>query len=103
MIQSRRRPSFTPKSLKRLRVLRQLIRKKFQRHVATELHVFSLVNHTHAAATQPAKNPVMGECLAFGLGRSSHWRGCLGEAGGGSTAMRSGTEVSEEIAADCWN
>ena len=51
--------------------------------MATQLNVFRLINHPHSPAANFAQNAVMGEGFPHGLGRSSHWRECYGEAGRG--------------------
>ncbi len=59
MIQCGSRASLAPKSLERLRLLFQFLRKKFQRHAAAELCVLGLVNDTHPTAAQLVKDAVM--------------------------------------------
>jgi hypothetical protein len=53
--------------------------------MATKLQVFRFIHHTHAPAADLAEEAVVGDG-PHGLGRSSHWRECYGEAGRGSTS-----------------
>ena len=52
MIQCRGGFRFALETAKRLRIFGHIVRQKFQRHETAELHIFSLVNHTHAATTE---------------------------------------------------
>jgi hypothetical protein len=67
VIQRRGRASFATKSLERLRLLFQFLRKEFQRHAAAEFRVLGLVDDAHPAAAQFAEDTVMRN------GFSGHW------------------------------
>jgi hypothetical protein len=43
---------FAAKSFDGLRVLRNIVRKEFQRHVPAKTRVLGLVNHAHSSAAQ---------------------------------------------------
>jgi hypothetical protein len=58
----------------------EFVGKELQGDMATELEVFSLVDHTHAPAADLAEDAVMGNRLPHGLGRSGHCRECYGDA-----------------------
>jgi len=62
------------KTAEGLWVVGKFVGKELQGDVAAELQVFGLVNHTHAAATDLAKDAVMGNGLPHRLGGSGHCR-----------------------------
>src|ERR1700746_2326250 len=59
-------------------VVGEFVGQELQGDVATELEVFSFVDHTHAPAPDLAEDAVMGDCFPHGFGRSGHWRECYG-------------------------
>jgi hypothetical protein len=56
----------------------KFVGKKLQGDVATELQVFSFVDHTHAPTADFAQDAVMGNRLPHGFGRSGHYLDMLG-------------------------
>src|SRR5260370_23744248 len=64
VIQRRRSERFTAKSLHRLRIVGQIVRKKFQRNVAFQAQVLRLVHNSHAAGAQLFKYAIVGKSLA---------------------------------------
>src|ERR1700674_3298976 len=62
---------FAAEALQRQMVLRHLIGQEFQSDEAAQIGVFSLVNHTHAAATDLLHNAIVRDCLA------DHWQRIL--------------------------
>ena len=67
---------FPPKTLQRLRVVGEFVRKKLQSDMTAQLEVFCLIHHTHAPAPDLAEYAVMGNRLPHGLGGRGHWREC---------------------------
>ena len=59
MIQRGCGAGFAAEALDGLRVLRNIVRKKFERHIAAEARVFGFVNHAHSAAAQFFEHGVM--------------------------------------------
>jgi len=51
-------------SLERLGVVRQLVGQQLEGHATLEAHVLRLVDDAHAAAAEPAQDPVVGQRLA---------------------------------------
>ena len=51
MVQSRGGARLAPESLQRMPLAGKIFGQKFQRHETAKFHVFSLVDHTHAATT----------------------------------------------------
>jgi hypothetical protein len=64
VIQRRGGLRFTLETAKGLRVLCNLIGQELQGHEAVEFHILSLVDHTHAPATELLNDAVMGNDLA---------------------------------------
>ena len=64
MIQRGCRLRFALKAAEYLRIFGDIVRQKLQRHKAAELQILSLVNHTHAAATEFFDDPVVRNSLA---------------------------------------
>jgi len=64
MIQCGSRSRLASKTLKRLRIVRQFLRKKLQGDVAAKLEVFGLVHHAHATAAEFFQNAVVANGLA---------------------------------------
>ena len=64
MVQGACRARLALESFERLRIARQLVRKKFQRHVAAKLGVFGFVNDTHTTAAEFLQNPIVGNGFA---------------------------------------
>ena len=60
MVQRRSRSGLTLKALQRRRIFFQLTRQEFQRDMAAQAEVFSLVNHTHATAAKLVQDAVVG-------------------------------------------
>ncbi len=50
----------------------EVVGKKLQGDVATELQVLRFIHHTHPAAADPAEDAVMGHRLTDGLGGRGH-------------------------------
>ncbi len=67
-----KRPGFPLKTFQRLRILRDIVGQKFQRDEAAKLGVLSLVDHTHAAATELLDDAVVRDGLA------DHAQACYG-------------------------
>src|SRR5215475_7159758 len=59
MVQSRGRFCFALETFQRLRILGQVVWKKFQRDETAKTGVFGFMDHAHSAAAQLFKNPVM--------------------------------------------
>ena len=76
MIQCRGGLGFALKTAECLRVFGYLVGQELEGDVATEFEVFRLIHDAHTPTADPAEDPVMGDCLTHGLGRSSHWREC---------------------------
>jgi hypothetical protein len=55
---------FALKAAERLRVFGYIVGQKLERHKATEFHILSLVDHTHAAAAEFLDNAVVRDGLA---------------------------------------
>ncbi len=55
---------FALEALERLRVVRHIIRQKFQRNGAIQARVLSLVHHAHAAATEFFDDAIVRDCAA---------------------------------------
>jgi hypothetical protein len=70
MVKGRGGPGLTLKTLQRLAISRKFFGQEFQGYTATQLHIFGLIHHTHAATAQLSQNPVMGD------GSADHVRGC---------------------------
>ena len=64
VIQSRRRASFSLESFQGQRIMRQVVRKKFQGNEAAPPSVFDLIDHTHTAATELLHDTEMGRLAA---------------------------------------
>ena len=64
MIQRGGRLRFALKAAENLRIFGYVVRQKLQRHKAAELQILSLVDHTHAAATELFDDPVVRNSLA---------------------------------------
>jgi hypothetical protein len=64
VIQGRSGACFAAKSLKRLSIPGNVIGQKLQGHKPAELRVFSLVDHSHAAAAEQGCDLVVGNSLA---------------------------------------
>src|SRR5580704_12028381 len=79
MVKRRRRPRLPPKTLQGLRIARKFLRQKFEGHETAKFRILSLVNHTHAAATELLDNAVVRDGLADHLvpfeSASSYGRG----------------------------
>ena len=54
----------SPELLERLRVTLKFFVEEFESDVASEVDVLGFIHHAHAAAAEPADDPVMGDCLA---------------------------------------
>src|SRR6516225_712579 len=63
VVQRRSRPRFPQKTFERLRIAMLVFRQELQRHAPAELAILGLINHTHAAAAQLAKDSVMPDRL----------------------------------------
>jgi hypothetical protein len=75
MIESRSGPGFAPEAFECLRVMREFIGQKFQRHMTPEAEVFGLVNNTHPPAAEFLQNGVVRDGLAnHECRRYSWWR-----------------------------
>ena len=74
VIQRRRSARFAPKSLDRLRVLRNIVGKEFQRHVPAKPRVLGLVNHAHPSAAQFFEHGIVGNCATYIRGSVRHRR-----------------------------
>ena len=72
MVQRGRSLGFPLETAKGLGVVGEFVGEELQGDVATELHVFRLVDHTHAPAADPAEDAVMGDRLTHGLRRRGH-------------------------------
>src|SRR6202034_1248927 len=72
MIQCRSCFRFSLKSSQRLRLFGYIIRQELERDKAVQAEVFSLVDHTHPAATELFDDAVMRDGLA------NHWAEILG-------------------------
>src|SRR5271156_2956512 len=70
---------FTLETAKRLRIFRYVVRQELQRDKPAEFYVLSLVNHTHAAATEFFDDPVVRDGLTDegrGTGHAADIVGC---------------------------
>src|SRR5438552_3604090 len=83
MIQGGGSPRFPAEALQRRRIASQIVGQELQSDAAAEQHVFRLVDHTHPAAAQLAKQAVMRNRLAD----SAEWRRHP-QAGSDSAAQR---------------
>jgi len=66
----------SPKAFDSLRIVGKLFREEFQRHIAAELCVLGLIDHTHPTATKFLDNSVVGDRLAdkrVGVRHYSPW------------------------------
>ena len=59
MIQRRRRAGFQQKTIQRTLFAREVCGQEFERDLAAQREILRLVDDPHAAATQPACNPIM--------------------------------------------
>ena len=87
MVQRGRSLGFPLETAEGLRVVGEFVGKELQGDVATELEVFRLVNHAHSAASDPAEDAVMGNCLPYGLRGRGH---CVHMLGGGEGKVKRG-------------
>src|ERR1700729_1125008 len=78
MIKRRGRFCFALETAKRLRIPRHIVRQELQRHKAAELDIFSLVNHTHTAATESFHDAVVRDGAADQRLRIRHVAHILG-------------------------
>jgi hypothetical protein len=76
VVQGGRGFGFPLKTAEGLRVVGEFVGKELQGDMATELEVFRLIDHTHAAAPDLAEDAVMGNRLPYGLGGRGHWLTC---------------------------
>ena len=91
VIQSRCSTSLAAETFQRFCVLGDIIRKEFQGNKATELHVFGLVNNTHAAAAEFFQDAVVGDGLA------DHFEGESYVVGADKSMMRSKLVDQQEV------
>ncbi len=63
MIESGGRAGFAPEAFESLRVVGKLVGKELQGDEASELRVFSFVNHAHPAAAQPVHYAIVRDGL----------------------------------------
>src|ERR1700736_6183143 len=89
MVERRGGTRFSLETFHRSSVVRQLLRQELQGNAAAQLNVLSLIDHSHASATDYLEHSVMGDLLAnpvcgergkklgaaSGIGRHPHWRG----------------------------
>ncbi len=66
------------KTAESLCVVGEFVGKELKGNVATELQVFCLIHHAHAATADLAEYAVMGNRLPHGLGGRRHWEPILG-------------------------
>jgi len=66
MVQRGRGFGLSLESAESLCVVGEFVGQELQGDVATELEVFGLIHHTHAPATNPAEDAVMGNRLPHG-------------------------------------
>jgi len=75
MVQGARSLGLPLETAEGLCVVGEFVGKELQGDVATELEVFRLIHHSHAATADPAEDAVVGNCLPNGMGGRGHWLG----------------------------
>ena len=65
MIECRSGTGFALKTFEGLGIFGKLFRKKLQRHVAAEVHVFRFIHHTHAASADLPQDAIVRNDLAY--------------------------------------
>jgi hypothetical protein len=79
MIQRGGGARFAPESFDGLRVLRNVVREKFQRDVAAQARVLGFVDHAHSAAAEFIQDSVVGDIAAKHRGSVRHGRWILAQ------------------------
>ena len=65
MIERRRRPRLEPEALGRLRAALQIAWQELQRDVPAKRQILGLIDDAHAARTDAAQDPIVGDLSAF--------------------------------------
>src|ERR1041385_1465904 len=92
MVEGGRGLGFPLETAESLCITGELIGKKLQGYVATELEVFGFVNDTHPAPANLAEDTVMGNRLPHGLGMCAHWIDMVGAYKGRSNIRTLGVK-----------
>ena len=78
VIQPRRGPGFALEAVQRLAVAQQIVGNELQGNMASEAHVFRLIDNAHAATADFSQNAIVGDCLADHEGPLAAMLGRLG-------------------------
>src|ERR1700728_3766801 len=104
MIQRGCRARFTPESLDRLRVLRNVFRKEFQRYIAAKPRVFRFIDYAHASAADFFEDGIVGDSATDNRPSVRHWAWSLLQrsnagkpAANGDGALLAGVECIQLI------